>query len=90
VQPLPALVAVRRNPAGHAASIPRGQRIADGRRNVDAEQEKRIELAVDALREIGVYTEDELAESRARMIQMADSPRVDRIARQRVQNGSGS
>jgi hypothetical protein len=55
------------------------------------EQERRIELAIAALRLIAVYTEEELDEARDRMRRVADD--VDgvfrRVAERRIQEGSG-
>jgi hypothetical protein len=55
------------------------------------EQERRIELAIAALRLIAVYTEEELDEARDRMRRVADD--VDgvfrRINERRIQEGSG-
>jgi len=47
---------------------------------VDAYQQRRIELAVAALRLFEVYTEEELAEARERMRRVADDadPQPDR------------
>ena len=56
---------------------------------MDADQERRIELAVAALRLIDVYTDPELEEARERMRRVAEDPTHRRIADQRVQGGSG-
>lgn len=59
--------------------------------NAEHERERRLDLAVAALRLIGVYTEDELAEVRERMRHVEDDPDgvYRRIADRRAQEGSG-
>ena len=57
---------------------------------MNAEQERWIASMVDKLREIGVYTPAELIEARERMVRVANDPTAsNRIARRRVQEGSG-
>jgi hypothetical protein len=55
------------------------------------EQERRIDLAVAALRVIGIMTEDELREARERMLRVQDDPDgvYQRIADQRIAGSSG-
>ena len=56
---------------------------------MDAEQERRIELLVAALRLTGLFTEEDLAEARDRGQRLAGSPIHRRIDDLRVQGGSG-
>lgn len=53
------------------------------------EQERRIDLAIAALRLIDVYTEAELEEARQRMRRVETEPVFARIADQRAEGGSG-
>ena len=56
---------------------------------MDTEQERRLDLAVAALRLIDVYTDEELAEARERMRRVQTDPIHRQIADRRVQGGSG-
>jgi len=56
---------------------------------MDAEQERRLDVAVAALRLIDVYSEEELADARERMQHVATDPIHGHIADRRVEGGSG-
>jgi hypothetical protein len=66
-------------------------RVRQGGIMPDDEQERRIDLAVAALRVLAVYDEEELEEARQRMRRIADDETGEykRITDQRVQGSSG-
>jgi hypothetical protein len=55
---------------------------------MDDDQQRQIAEHLDALKRLG-YTEEELDESRQRMLRMISNPIHKAIADQRAQNGSG-